>query len=273
MWDGRETLPGRDVVADLLDQANGATLGHAQAAAGLSDTDRQAIVDFETGLHTAQALDALAGDLSAQLGNGGPTWLATKQPFYYGINDVLAGDAQSRAPFDPNVFTIYSAWARAADAAQAAIARGEALFDRKPIAIRNVGGLNDVLGIDTIAGTCTSCHDSPNYGHHSVRLPIDIGISDPIHRTSDMPLYTLENVATGATVQTTDPGRALVTGKWADIGKFKGPILRGLAGRAPYFHNGMAATLADVVRVYDARFGIGFSEGERADLVAFLSAL
>ena len=52
-------------------------------------------------------------------------------------------------------------------------------------------------------------------------------------------------------MQTTDPGRALITGKWADIGKFKGPILRGLAARAPYFHNGFAATLDDVVDFYD----------------------
>jgi cytochrome c peroxidase len=74
-------------------------------------------------------------------------------------------------------------------------------------------------------------------------------------------------------VQTTDPGRALITGKWNDIGRVKGPILRGLASRAPYFHNGSASTLADVIEFYDRRFGIGFSGQEKADLVAFLSAL
>jgi cytochrome c peroxidase len=74
-------------------------------------------------------------------------------------------------------------------------------------------------------------------------------------------------------VQTTDPGRALITGKWNDIGKVKGPILRGLASRAPYFHNGSATTLSDVIEFYDQRFGIGFSAQEKTDLVAFLSAL
>ena len=88
-----------------------------------------------------------------------------------------------------------------------------------------------------------------------------------------MPLYTLRNNATGETVQTTDPGRALITGKWADIGKFKGPILRGLAARAPYFHNGSAASLADAVAFYDTRFNIGLSAQDQSDLVAFLSAL
>ena len=57
----------------------------------------------------------------------------------------------------------------------------------------------------------------------------------------------------------TDPGRALISGKCADIGKVKGPILRGLAGRAPYFHNGSAATLLDAVNFYNLRFNIGLT--------------
>ena len=100
--------------------------------------------------------------------------------------------------------------------------------------------------------------------------PLNIGIADASRRTPDMPLYTLQNLATGETVQTTDPGRALVTGKWKDIGKFKGPILRGLAARAPYFHNGSAATLTDVVTFYNTRFSIGLIPSEVSDLVAFL---
>ena len=272
MWDGRETLPNHDIVADLMDQANGATLGHAQAIAGLSAADDAAIVDFETGLHSAQATDNGAGDLAANGGNGGPEWLAANQPYYNGINDVLGADPTG-ARFDPNVFSIYSAWAGATTAARAAIARGEALFNTKPIAIRGVGGLNDALGVDTIAGACTTCHDAPNYGHHSVKLPINIGLVDASRRTADLPLYTLQNKTTGATVQVTDPGRALITGKWADVGKFKGPILRGLAARAPYFHNGSAATLLDAVNFYDTRFGVGFTAQEKSDLVAFLQAL
>jgi cytochrome c peroxidase len=74
-------------------------------------------------------------------------------------------------------------------------------------------------------------------------------------------------------VQTTDPGRALVSGKFADVGKFKGPILRGLAARAPYFHNGSAQSLDDVVTFYNSRFNIGLTAREQSDLVAFLKAL
>jgi len=88
-----------------------------------------------------------------------------------------------------------------------------------------------------------------------------------------MPLYTLVNKTTGETVETTDPGRALITGKWADIGKFKGPILRGLATRAPYFHNGSAASLGDAVTFYNTRFNIGLTKRESKDIVALLRTL
>jgi cytochrome c peroxidase len=104
-------------------------------------------------------------------------------------------------------------------------------------------------------------------------LPIDIGLTDENVRTPDMPLYTLRNLATGEVRKTTDPGRALLTGKWKDIGKFKGPVLRGLAARAPYFHNGLAADLGQAVDFYNTRFAIGFTDQEKADLVAFLEAL
>jgi cytochrome c peroxidase len=78
---------------------------------------------------------------------------------------------------------------------------------------------------------------------------------------------------TGEIVKTTDPGRALITGKWKHMSTFKGPILRGLAGRAPYFHNGAAATLRDVIEFYDKRFELDLTEQQKADLLAFLQAL
>jgi cytochrome c peroxidase len=104
-------------------------------------------------------------------------------------------------------------------------------------------------------------------------MPLNIGLTDAARRTADLPLYYLKNKTTQATVLTTDPGRAMVTGKWSDIGKFKGPVLRALAARGPYFHNGSAATLADVVDFYDTRFSVGLTGREKTDLVAFLNAL
>ena len=71
----------------------------------------------------------------------------------------------------------------------------------------------------------------------------------------------------------TDLGKALISGSCADVGKVKGPILRGLAARAPYFHNGSAHSFEDVVNFYDQRFGIGFTDQEKEDLIAFLQTL
>ncbi len=295
MWDGRETFKdpaSHDCLAgtttcfatmrsDLLDQANTATMQHAQGAVPLTDAQRAAIVSFETGLFTAQIVDADAGPLDAAGGRGGAV-LASKVLFHFGVNDALAGDYASHAAFDPAAMTLFSAWvnpvAQPGDTparmdARRAVARGEALFNTKPIAIVGVAGLNDDLHLPVIPGTCTTCHDTPNGGNHSVPAPLNIGLTDASRRTPDLPLYTLRNKTTGATIQTTDPGRALVTGKWVDIGRFKGPVLRAVATRAPYFHNGFASDLGAVVDFYDTRFSIGFTDQEKADLVAFLRTL
>jgi cytochrome c peroxidase len=124
-----------------------------------------------------------------------------------------------------------------------------------------------------LVGSCTTCHDTPNGGAHSIVAPLNIGLVDASRRTPDMPLYTLRNKTTGQTVQVTDPGRAMVDGKWAHIGRFKGPVLRDLAPRAPYFHNGFAKDLDAVVDFYNDRFNVGFTRSEKADLVAFLRSL
>jgi cytochrome c peroxidase len=110
-------------------------------------------------------------------------------------------------------------------------------------------------------------------GITQLSLPLNIGISDASRRTSDMPLYTFKKMPSGPTIQTTDPGRALISGKFDDIGKFKGPTLRGLAARAPYFHNGAAKDLDAVIDFYDERFQMNLTPEEHKDLVAFLRTL
>lgn len=286
MWDGREsfepfgTTPIRAdaeqwendeaLFNNLMHQANGATTGHAEGQP-ITDAQAQAIVEFELNLATAQRNGHGSGNLSARDIEGGPEYLA-KQLFYVTINDVLGADVLTGL-FDPHAMPLFDEWASSKNPEQAAIARGAVLFGADRIEISGVGGLNDDLQIASIRGSCSTCHDTPNVGNHSVALPIDIGLSDMQFRTPDMPLYTLMNITTGEMRQTTDPGLALLTGRWKDIGKFKGPILRGLASRPPYFHNGMAADLEAVIDFYEDRFGIGFTEQERADLIAFLNAL
>jgi cytochrome c peroxidase len=52
-----------------------------------------------------------------------------------------------------------------------------------------------------------------------------------------------------------------------------GNAVRGLWQHAPYFHDGTAATLEDVVDHYDAQFVLGLTDEEHADLVEILKSL
>ncbi len=49
--------------------------------------------------------------------------------------------------------------------------------------------------------------------------------------------------------------------------------LKGLWQHAPYFHNGTAATLDDVVRTYNTRLSLGLSQADMSDLVQYLKSL
>jgi len=282
MWDGRQSTPGQAIREGLIAQVVDAVTGHAQ---GVPPTPAQvhSIVDFELRLFATQVADRSAGSLTEGSARSGPDTLA-REPFCIGINDPLdmrpsmpgscAGPSGGLNPF---VFTLFRGWTSSGSPHRQAIARGEAIFNTRQFVIDNVPGLNgrpeDPVRRPILNGTCTVCHDTPNAGNHSVPMALNIGVADASRRMADLPLYTLRRRATGEVVQTTDPGRAMVTGKWNDIAKFKGPVLRALAARPPYFHDGSAATLADVIDFYDTRFQARFTAQEKADLIAFLMAL
>ncbi|MBA5638070.1 cytochrome C [Duganella sp. LX20W] len=313
MWDGRETLtdatsaicikdvrPARcfaPLDTDLRHQANSAVRGHAEAAQDLTADQQRQIAAFEQTLFTAQSSATAAGSLSDAGALGGPQ-LLSQQGFYFGINDPQSGDYRTGAPFNRNVMNLYAAWRNLAppappapppagrgqpapvppapstqNQARAAIARGEQIFNNKPFNVVGVAGFNNELRLPLQRATCATCHNAPNVGSHSVARLFNTGTAAANLRTPDLPLYTLRNNATGEVIETSDPGSAMESGKWSDIGRFKTPGLRGLAARAPYFHNGSQRRIEDVVRFYDTRFRIGFSPQEAADLAAFLKAL
>jgi cytochrome c peroxidase len=299
MLDGREsstqtgTTPitsnnyPQSLLDDLAHQSVDATLGHAQGLApGPTTAQQQAIVAFEMGLSTAQAEDNGARNLDTQGANGGPQ-AVRHQRFFIGTNDPVGLDPTNPVPFNfsTKIFNTFDAWQDVESPSRQAIARGQSIFNTKTFTITGVGGLNGttfsngVTGPDTIVSTCGICHDTPNAGNHSVSAPLNIGVADPpggknALDTSYLPVVTIcQRPSLTTCVSTTDPGRAMITGNFADVGKFKGPILRGLAARAPYFHNGSAQTLQDIVTFYDARFHIGFTAQEKADLAVFLNSL
>ena len=56
-------------------------------------------------------------------------------------------------------------------------------------------------------------------------------------------------------------------------GKYRTTPLRGLLQHPPYFHDGKAATLADVVEHYVTLFGLNLTPGQKADLIEYLKSL
>ena len=320
MFDGRESSPitgttkilynnyPSSLMNDLAHQSVDATVNHAQGdGTRPTPSEQQQIVDFEMALTTAQAFGTRTGLLDEHGGNGGPVPLST-QPFFISMNSsvhfllsqfeqpgglVAAGDGQ----FTPAIFNPFDAWTGLPHAEpRAAVARGQAIFNSRPINITGVAGINDDVsagglvagGIPTLTGTCGTCHDTPNVGNHSFPTPLDIGTGDPEVANAAVNLGGLDiNYLPSITVckldstggptnnckTTTDLGQGLIDGNFDHVGKIKGPILRGLSARAPYFHNGSARTLLDAVRFYETRFGLSLSTQDESDLVAFLSSL
>jgi len=296
---------------NLLHQSVDATNIHAQGdGTRPTPAEQQQIVNFETSLFTAQSIGNSTGRLDARGANGGPQALVT-QPFFISANSsvhflvsafeqpggmVAPGDGL----FSPAIFNTFGAWAEfPIPSPRAAVARGEAIFNSRVIDITGVAGINDDVaagglvadGIATLSGTCGTCHDTPNVGNHSFPTPLDIGTGDPSPTNgsvnmggldiSYLPSITVCKLDTTTTPPspttncktTTDLGQGLIDGRFDHVGKIKGPILRGLSARAPYFHNGSAQTLLDAVRFYESRFGLVLTPQDESDLVAFLSSI
>ena len=96
----------------------------------------------------------------------------------------------------------------------------------------------------------------------------------------EMPLFrlTCDNAHAphpffGRVIYSQDPARALITGRCNDIGAIVMQQFRGIAARAPYFTNGSAKNLRELIDFYDRRYNIRYSEQEKIDLENFLSTL
>lgn len=267
MWDGRET--------SLESQARDATFDHGHAQSAVPPTPQQInqIVAFERGVFTAQSFAGDAGQLDAAGASGGP------QP----LSAAPVGQS------GPPTFAEFQAWSglqgNPANAARAAIARGESIFNTRTFTISNVAGLNDAQNNNSIQGTCGTCHSQVHAGDNVKARAVNIGLGggSSAHNgpVPDPALPIFEVACTGgkstpfdgALVHTNDLGVAMISGKCADIGKFSGPQLRALAARAPYFSDGSASDLQAVVDFYNRRFQIGLTAQEQQDLIAFLNSL
>ena len=255
MADGREP--------SLQSQAITAALTHEQASVPPTPAQLQQIEDFERQLFMAQHSDNLGGLLGEP---GGPALLGADN-LASGIAGVGAVPAVGTltASFDPWRNLSAPNLAIRQRAFRESALRGVDLFASREFGLP-----------DGKPGTCAICH-RPGINRSS-----DIGTTNlPTAKQSpELPLFRITCDASapphpqlGRIFFTQDPGPALITGKCADAGSILMQQFRGLTARAPYFANGSAGDLTELVDFYDHRFRIGLTQKEKQDLVNFLSIL
>jgi len=134
---------------------------------------------------------------------------------------------------------------------------------------------------------CIGCHNGPYLTDgqpHNTGVAENLEIfRDPLRHIALRAAMTNHGVPK-AEIWRRDIGYFLVSKDYADVGKFITPTLRELKYTAPYMHNGLFATLEEVVAFYNAGGGhddplarelspLGLSEGEQKHLIRFLESL
>jgi len=262
-----------------LTQAVSAALTHLQTETPPSESQLLRIVDFENQLYVASSASTLGGDLT---GAGVPAGL--------GPGAMLKGTPGLGDNLYAPVFGYFDEWTNppatdARAAFRASVARGMEVFLIRPFYIRDVTHLNTTGLGNPIKRTCATCHNARLTGMDLAPGWMDLGTanqpwSNELPSTADLPLFRLTCRSSsrphpylGRVVYTHDPGRALISGRCLDIGAITMQQFRGLAARAPYFSNGAASNLRELVDYYDKRFEAHYTELEKQDLVNFLGVL
>jgi hypothetical protein len=274
----------------LKTQAVEAAVTHLQFDGRISDAQIQRISAFESQIYSAQVQRNGAGSLVEADGPPafGPRNLAK------GSEGVL-GNNTTRY-----VFPMGEAWKdgpglKPQPASEAemrtSIRRGHDVFFFRTFWIKDSMHLNTVgLGNPT-KRTCGTCHGMHMTGMDTANGWMDIGTTNLpwaketprnpwTNERPELPLFKITCKAgvpphpyLGRTFYTQDPGRAIISGKCNDVGTIVMQQFRGLAARAPYFSNGSAANLRELIDFYDRRYNIQYSEQEKQDLEHFLTSL
>jgi hypothetical protein len=277
--------------ATLALQAQDAARNHLQIAGTLSTAQIARITEFERQVYIAQVARGDAGSLVEPDG-----------PPAFGPRNLAADDAGVLGNNTTRyVFPLGGKWTHlprtndekenARNASRESIARGHDVFMFRTFWIKDSMHLNSVGLGNPVKRTCATCHGMHMTGMDTANGWMDIGTTNlpwatevPLNPWTEarpqMPLFRVTckpgvrpHPFLGRVIYTQDPGRALISGLCNDVGTIVMEQFRGLAARAPYFSNGSAATLRELVDFYDRRYNIGSSEQEKQDLVNFLGAL
>ncbi len=132
-------------------------------------------------------------------------------------------------------------------------------------------------------GGCVACHNGPIGSDgklHRTGVPDNPEVfGNPLRSISLLRHYATSGMPNYMNARS-DLGSYAITKSKADVGKFATPSLRELKYTAPYMHNGVFATLAEVVDFYDRGGGtgsvlkpLGLAAAEKQALVSFLEAM
>ncbi len=263
-------------VLTLKAQMHDAARSHLGFFERLTPAQIERINDFEMRVFTAQQQNRLGDSLDAGGAEGGPAKLADSEPGRLGSQGI-------------GVWSEFAPWERADDssvtperrALRESIARGARSFRERTFLIADSRGVNSPMGFgNPMRDRCALCHNMSQMGMDVAPGQVDLGTTTQpfADQQPHLPLFRITckgepHPHYGRVIHTHDPGYALTTGRCADVGRITLQSLRGLAARAPYFVNGTASTLREVVEYYDRRYSIGYTEQEIEDLVNLMSAL
>jgi hypothetical protein len=275
----------------LKTQAQSAARGHLEVEQPLTAEQLDQIESFELQLYAAQSYSETGGALHEPDGPSGlgPEAMASGSDGVLGNNttrfvipmedawaDLPAGEDEREA--ERNAF-------------RESVQRGHDVFFFRTFWISDAMHINTVGLGNPIKRTCSTCHGMHMTGMDTANGWMDVGTTnhpwalEPAEspwadRLPELPLFRITcrddlppHPFLGREIYTQDPGRALISGKCEDVGAIVIQQFRGLAARAPYFSNGSAANLRELVDFYDRRFNIRFTEQEKIDLINFLSVL
>ena len=265
----------------LKTQAVNAILGHEQGRVSPTRQQLDKIIEFESQVYVAQAAHIFGGALAVKDGPPGlgPAALRDHRAGVLGDND-----------YDP-VFGLFDSWKGAGkgdDYYRASVARGADIFMFRQFWLRDAAHINSIGLGNPLKRTCATCHNAQMTGQDLSAGWVDVGTTNYPSWTepatwaesSELPVFKITcardanpHPYLGRVIYSTDPGRALISGRCADVGSIVMQQLRGLAARAPYFANGSARSLREVVDFYDRRFDMKLRDEEKEDLINFLGAL
>jgi cytochrome c peroxidase len=301
-YDTRMSANGTQSCATCHEQARAFTDGKARSVGSMDETHPRGSMSLVNVAYAAvltwgnptitrledQALVPMYGEHPIELGLASTDiWIEafTREPTYRRLFEAAFGDSgdpftrvnavKAIASFERSIVSARSPYDRYHfdrddSAVPAAAERGEILFYSRPL-------------------SCFMCHGGASFssampGNQRATMEVEF------HNTG---LYNLPGPLSYPAPNT---GIYEMTGKAADVGKFKPPTLRNIAVTAPYMHDGSVATLDEAIDHYaaggrtiadgpnrgvghdnpnksDTIRGFTLTAEQRADLIAFLQSL